>query len=186
VRLGIMTSGGFWTSEGRVLNLVTYLVKYDILPDKAQTYFKWTDSTIRRVMAVPGVVELRAYRPAAGAPQIVVTYEFADLAAWAAWYAHEDLQKVTDELRTFTTNVSSELWGPSPVDREPIRAEKEARQLRLEEIKGRRHSCFRYRSSARYTSTLGFPSSFAVVRPPEVENLSVYSHWSGSKTAVHC
>jgi len=41
----------------------------------------------------------------------VVTYEFADMAAWAVWQAHEDVQKVLDELHTLATNVSLELWG---------------------------------------------------------------------------
>jgi len=51
----------------------------------------------------------------------VVTFEFADMAAWAAWHTHEDAQKVLDELRTLTLNVTTELWGPSPVVPEPIR-----------------------------------------------------------------
>ena len=104
--------------------MVLYVMKWDILPDKVEAYTKWTESAIRRSLAVPGVVELRAYRPATGASQIVITYEFADLAAWAAWQADEDMQKVTDELRNLTTNVSRELWGPSPVAPEPIRPRK--------------------------------------------------------------
>jgi hypothetical protein len=67
------------------------------------------------------VVEFRAYRPALGVFQVVVTYEFADLAAWTAFYAHEDVQKVQDELRTLTVNLTTELWGPSPVVPQPIR-----------------------------------------------------------------
>jgi len=51
----------------------------------------------------------------------LVTYEFADLAAWAAFYAHEEIQKVLDELRTLTLNVTTELWGPSLVVPKPIR-----------------------------------------------------------------
>ena len=101
--------------------MVLYIMRWDILPDKVEAYRKFTESAIKRTLGVPGVVELRAYRPAAGASQIVLTYEFADLAAWASWYANEDLQKLQDELRTLTTNVSTELWGPSPVVPKPIR-----------------------------------------------------------------
>lgn len=101
--------------------MVLYVMKWDILPDKVEAYTKWAESTIRRTLAVPGVVEFRGYRPVTGTYQVVITYEFADLAAWAAWQAHEDMQKVTDELRTLTTNLSTELWGPSPVVPEPIR-----------------------------------------------------------------
>jgi quinol monooxygenase YgiN len=101
--------------------MVLYVMKWDIHPDKVEAYLKWTEGAIRRTLGAPGVVEFRAYRPAAGAPQVVVTYEFADMAAWATWHAHEDVQKVNDELHTLATNVSMELWGPSPVVPEPIR-----------------------------------------------------------------
>jgi quinol monooxygenase YgiN len=101
--------------------MVLYIMRWDIHPDKVEAYKKWTDSAIKRTLSAPGVVEFRAYRPAAGASQIVLTYEFADLTTWATWYANEDLQKVRDELRTLTINVSTELWGPSPIVPKPIR-----------------------------------------------------------------
>jgi len=101
--------------------MVLYVMKWDIHPDKVETYLKWTEGAIRRTLAVPGVVEFRAYRGACGAPQVVVTYEFADLAAWAAWHSHEEAQKVLTELHTLALNVTTELWGPSPVVPKPIR-----------------------------------------------------------------
>ncbi len=101
--------------------MVLYVMKWDIHPDKAEAYLKFTQSAIQRTLAVPGAVEFRAYRPATGASQVVVTYEFADLAAWAAFYAHEEIQKVLDELRTLTLNMTTELWGPSQVVPKPIR-----------------------------------------------------------------
>jgi heme-degrading monooxygenase HmoA len=70
---------------------------------------------------VPGPVEFRAYRAASGAHQIVVTYEFADLAALAAWYSKEENQKVKEELYTLANDVYIELWGPSPIAPTPIR-----------------------------------------------------------------
>lgn len=101
--------------------MVLYIMKWDIHPDKAEAYLKWTESAIKRTLAVAGVVEFRAYRPAAGAGQAVVTYEFADMADWAAWQAKEDTQKVLNELHTLALNVTMELWGPSPVVPVPIR-----------------------------------------------------------------
>jgi quinol monooxygenase YgiN len=101
--------------------MVLHVVKWDIHPDKVEAYIKWTESAIKRTLAVPGVVEFRAYRPATGASQVVVTYEFADWATWAAWYGNEDIQKVVNERRTLTLNESNELWGPSPVVPAPIR-----------------------------------------------------------------
>jgi len=62
--------------------MVLFVVKWDIHPDKVDAYLKWTETAVPRTLAVPGVVELRAYRAASGAPQAVVTYEFADMAAW--------------------------------------------------------------------------------------------------------
>ena len=64
---------------------------------------------------------LRAYRPATGSYQVAVTLEFADMNAWASWQSNEDIQKLLDEARTYLTNVSYELWGPSPIVPEPIR-----------------------------------------------------------------
>jgi quinol monooxygenase YgiN len=101
--------------------MVVYVMRWNIHPDKKEAYSDWTQSAIGRTLAAPGVVEFRAYRPASGESQVVVTYEFADLAAWAAFYAHENVENVLEELRTLATDVTTELWGPSPVVPEPIR-----------------------------------------------------------------
>jgi quinol monooxygenase YgiN len=101
--------------------MVLAILKWDIHPDKVEAYLEWTQGAIRRTLAVPGVVEFRAYRPASGTSQVVITYEFADLASWAAWYGHEGTQKVLDELHTLALDVTLELWGPSPVVPAPIR-----------------------------------------------------------------
>jgi antibiotic biosynthesis monooxygenase (ABM) superfamily enzyme len=101
--------------------MVIQILKWDIHPDKIAAYTEWAKTAIPSILAVPGLVEFRGYRPVIGDAHIVSTFEFADLAAWAAWSNHEDIQRITDELRTFTIKVESELWGPSPVVPEPIR-----------------------------------------------------------------
>ena len=101
--------------------MVLFVMKWDIHPDKVEAYMKWTESAIKGTLAAPGVVEFRGYRPVSGASQVVVTYEFADLATWAAWHGNEDVQKVLEELRTLALNVNIEVWGPSPVVPAPIR-----------------------------------------------------------------
>lgn len=101
--------------------MVLYVMKWDIHPDKKEAYVKWADSVIQRLLAVKGVIELRVYRGAVGAPYVVVTYEFADKAAWAAWHDNEHIYKVFSELHNLALNVTSELWGPSPAQPEPIR-----------------------------------------------------------------
>jgi len=101
--------------------MVLYVVKWDIHPDKVEAYLKWTEGAMKRSLAVPGVVEFRAFRGAAGTQQVILTYEFADMAAWAAWHTSEEMQKIIDETYTLAMNVMAELWGPSPVVPVPIR-----------------------------------------------------------------
>lgn len=101
--------------------MVLQVMKWNIHPDKTEEYLKWTESAIKRTLSTPGVVEFRAYRAATGASQIVTTYEFADMTAWAAWHSDENVKKVLDELHTLTLDISIEIWGPSPVVPQPIR-----------------------------------------------------------------
>ena len=91
------------------------------ITDRAEAYPDWAQSAVSRLLAVPGVVEFRAYRPATGCHQVAATYEFTDMQAWASWRHHEDTQKVFNEGNAYMTNMSLELWGPSPIVPEPIR-----------------------------------------------------------------
>ena len=105
--------------------MVLLIQKYDVRPEKAEAYMKWaTESAIPSILAVPGLVEFRGYRPVTGSHQIAATYEFTDMAACAAWLAHESYHKIMEEFRPFTTNLSTEVWGPSPVVPEPLRTKK--------------------------------------------------------------
>ena len=101
--------------------MVLHVMKYDIHPDKQEAYLKWVEGAVKRSLAVPSVVEFRAYRPAAGSSQIASTWEFADMAAWAAWSSSADVQKLQGELNQFALNGSNEVWGPSPMTPVPIR-----------------------------------------------------------------
>jgi quinol monooxygenase YgiN len=102
------------------MTMVLFVQKYEIDPDKAESYHEWAKTAIRRILAAPGVVEFRGYRPIAATAHRLVTIEFADLAAFAAFYADEDIQDVFAERHTYEVNLSSELWGPSPVVPEPL------------------------------------------------------------------
>ena len=105
--------------------MLLYIMKYDILPDKARDYFKWaSESAIPRIMEIPGLVEFCGYRPASGSHQIAATYQFKDMASWAAWVDSPDYTKIMEEFRPMATNVSAEIWGPSPVVPEPLRPRK--------------------------------------------------------------
>ncbi len=101
--------------------MVLYVIKFDIHPDKVDAYIEWVKGAIKRELGHPGVVEFRAYRPVTGTNQVVITYEFVDMVAWAPWQAPEEVEKVRTELHTLALNVNIELWGPSPVVPTPIR-----------------------------------------------------------------
>jgi quinol monooxygenase YgiN len=101
--------------------MVLYLFKWNIHPDKMEAYAGWAKGAIQRTLAAGGVSEFRGYRPASGSAEVVVTYEFADMAAWAAWYGHDNVQQVIAEVHTLATGVTTELWGPSPIVPQPIR-----------------------------------------------------------------
>ena len=101
--------------------MVLYLFKWNIHPNKTEAYAGWAKGAIQRTLAAGGVTEFRGYRPASGSAEVVVTYEFADMAAWAAWYGHDAVQQVIAEVHTLATGVTTELWGPSPIVPQPIR-----------------------------------------------------------------
>lgn len=101
--------------------MVLVVVKWDIHPDKVEAYTKWVPTAIQRDLSVPGVVEFRAYRMLVGSPQIVTTFEFADVASWAAWQANPVIQDVLFELHALSLNLTSEVWGPSPTVPAPVR-----------------------------------------------------------------
>lgn len=100
---------------------VMCMIKYNIHPDKTEEFPKWAQTAIQSTLAAPGVVEFRAFRTTVGSNQIVCTYEFADMASYAAWADHENVKKTYQETFAMGVNVTSELWGPSPLVPKPIR-----------------------------------------------------------------
>jgi hypothetical protein len=103
--------------------MVLFVMKWDIHPDKADEYAKWTQTAIQRTFAAGGskVVEFRGYRPSTGDSQVAITYEFSNMVDWANWQEDEESQNVLSELHKVAMNVKLELWGPSPIVPEPIR-----------------------------------------------------------------
>ncbi len=101
--------------------MVLQVTKWNILPEKMDAYKEWSKTAVAANLSPPGVVEFRAYRMAAGTHQAVVTWEFANLEDWAKWHVHPNVQKTMEELYTYATNVTNEIWGPSPLVPEPVR-----------------------------------------------------------------
>lgn len=100
---------------------VLAVVKVDIRPEKAEAVVEWTKTAIPTLLGIPGLVELRSFRSITGSSQAISIYEFADLAAYAAWRSHAEAERLWIEAHTYMENISVELWGPSPVSAGPLR-----------------------------------------------------------------
>jgi antibiotic biosynthesis monooxygenase (ABM) superfamily enzyme len=101
--------------------VVLYVVRWDIPSKQTDEYLTWVRFGIAQTIAVPGVIELRSYRPVAGETQVVTTFQFEDFASWSAWFDHEKVQAVFEQMFAMVTNIHRELWEPSPIVPEPIR-----------------------------------------------------------------
>jgi len=101
--------------------MVLWVMKWDINPDKLDSYAEWAQGAIPGAIGAGGVVELRGYRPVTGDRRVVVTVEFTDLAAWQAWYDSEAVQDVLEGMAAISQNLETDLWGPSPMVPQPIR-----------------------------------------------------------------
>lgn len=95
---------------------------YDFLPGiDHQAYGERVQKAIRLLLQVPGFVELRAYRNILGSPQVRTSVVWQTLADWAKFSQSAEWQSFETEIRAFTTNIRTELWGPSPALPEPLR-----------------------------------------------------------------
>ena len=68
--------------------MVLYVMKWDAHPDKWEDYLKWAQTAIKRTTSVPGVVEMRAYRPATGGSGRRTVHTVRPVTAWARWLRH--------------------------------------------------------------------------------------------------
>lgn len=118
----ITLTGVLWNFMQKGENYAVLAVfKGDFRPEMAAAWAEYAKVNVPVLLSIPGLVELRGYRTIAGSAQLVITEEFADLAAYAAWRAHPEAERVWVESHTYLENISLELWGPSPVSPTPIR-----------------------------------------------------------------
>lgn len=102
---------------------VLQVTKWDVRPEMTAAYVEWALANAQIQLGIPGVIELRAFRPIAGSSQVVSTAEFADLATYAAWRSHPENERILAEAHKYVENLSVELWGPSPAAPAPLRPE---------------------------------------------------------------
>jgi hypothetical protein len=100
--------------------MVMYVMKWDIRQERVAGYGKWAIDALQRMLSTGDVTEFRAYRPVSGASEVAVTYEFADMAAFARWHQHETVQRTLQEAHEYCVRILTELWGPSPVVPRPV------------------------------------------------------------------
>src|ERR1700756_1936330 len=105
-------------------NMTTEVVQtFDLLPGiDQQAYAELVKRTVGALQRLPGLVEIRANRNALGSPQVRGTTGWGSLAAWAAAAEHAELAALEAESRRYLTNVRMEIWRPSPLMAEPVRA----------------------------------------------------------------
>ncbi len=101
--------------------MVLCILKFDINSDKMAAYVDWSKKVIPEVQAIPGLVEFCGYRQIAGSSMVMMTFEFASLADFAAWRSNAATTRLTNERRAFTMNETTEVWETSPLTPTPLR-----------------------------------------------------------------
>src|SRR5687768_8149172 len=93
--------------------MIKYVIRITLLAGIIDEYNKWA-RTHERDLSISGKVQMQGYRIAAGEDDVVLTFEFEDMEAWAAWYEEPAVQKFLTGLRRYTSQRTRELWTPSP------------------------------------------------------------------------
>jgi len=110
---------------GKEDEMIEVAFTYDFLPgvDKA-AYAKFARRATAMMISAEGFIEFRAHRNLLGAPNVRRTSVWRSLAHWAAVAQQPEFQNLTDEFRTYVTNLEVQFWGPSPVTPDPVRPQK--------------------------------------------------------------
>lgn len=95
---------------------------YDFIPNIDQAaYSNLAKRAVRMMLKAQGFIEFRAHRNMADSPHVRTTSVWRSLADWANLAQNPEFQAITEEFRTFVTNLDVQLWGPSPYVPEPLR-----------------------------------------------------------------
>lgn len=104
--------------------MIEAVLTFDLLPNSdLKAYQEWVAKLGSTMANQPGVVEFRANRNILGNPIGRSVTTFRSLEDWAK-FTDGPWQQIAHEFRGFATNIRVELWGPSPLLKEPIRPAK--------------------------------------------------------------
>jgi quinol monooxygenase YgiN len=96
---------------------------YDFLPGiDEEAYAKLARRATAMMLESEGFVEFRANRNLAGSPHVRRASVWENMTHWAALAQRPEFQELTAEFRAYVTNLDVQLWGPSPLVPDPIRA----------------------------------------------------------------
>ena len=102
--------------------MIDVTVTWDLRPGiDHQAYAELSKRAVGAVLNAPGFVEFRAHRNIIGSPQVRASYLWHSLADWASFQEAPEWQSLAEEFHSFATNVSYQIWGPSPVITKPLR-----------------------------------------------------------------
>ncbi len=105
--------------------MVEITFTYDFLPEiNEEAYAQVARKATKLMVTAPGFIEFRAHRNMMGSPHVKRTSVWRSLSDWASLAQKPEFQALTSEFRTYVTNLNVELWGPSPITPDPIKAKK--------------------------------------------------------------
>jgi len=101
--------------------MIEAVMTFDLLPHiDMKAYEEWVEKLADAIENQPGIVEFRANRSILGSPMSRSVTTFRSLEDWAK-FTEGPWHFLGPEFRRFATNIHIELWGPSPIVKEPVR-----------------------------------------------------------------
>jgi heme-degrading monooxygenase HmoA len=104
------------------LTMIEIAMHFELLPGKDQNaYAELAKAVVAMALEAPGVIEVRGNRNMLGAPQVRFTTVWRSLVDWARFNESTEWQEAWAEMNPYLTNLTLEIWGPSPIVPGPLR-----------------------------------------------------------------
>jgi heme-degrading monooxygenase HmoA len=103
--------------------MIEVFVTYDLLPNVDQkSYVQLLKKAIVPILSQPGIVEIRARRSLSGSPEVLILLVWETLADWNKFEIKKEWAALKAEVTdAYATNMTIQVWGPSPIAPEPLR-----------------------------------------------------------------